>query len=175
MEESSKESAYDTLRTVRQRCRRRLQDQKRQMNQNREANLVVKTAKAQGATERKPTPVAKPLSAAVSRDGPLQEDDNDQGNLTVEPESRRTVMVDFFDAQAPGKCAGNAHRVSIVKDKLHKLVVGPSKGKIHVTRVQYDRRFPQERRVTLSYEGSKAVAIGVLNDKVWRALGWRKG
>ena len=48
-------------------------------------------------------------------------------------------------------------------------------GKVHVIGVGYDKRFPQERRVTLSYEGSKPVAIGVLNDKVWRACGLRSG
>ena len=85
------------------------------------------------------------------------------------------VTVDFFDAHAPGEFAGNAQWISIVQDKLHKLVIGPSQGKVHVTGVQYDKRFPQERRVTLSYEGSKAVAIGVLNDKVWRAFGWKSG
>ena len=84
------------------------------------------------------------------------------------------VTVDFFDAQESGRFAGNAHWITIVQDRLHKLVVRPSKGKAHLTRVQYDKRFPQVRRVTLSYEGSKTVAMGVLNDKVWRAFGWRR-
>ena len=165
-EESSDGSAYDTPATFRQRCRRRLQDQKRQMNQNSVANAAAK-AQATGAvnltTTAKPlTPAVKPPTGIAGRGSPVLAEHEKQDEPTRESGSRRSVTVDFFDAQATGRFAGNAHWVSIVQDRLHKLVVGPSKGKVHVTGVQYDKRFPQERRVTLSYEGSKAVAIGVM-------------
>ena len=168
-EESSEGSAFDTPRTFRQRCRGRLQDQTRQMNQNRAANIA---AKAQAAAAVNPTPAAKPSTVAVSSGGSPPAGHKSQDAAVREPGSRRTVTVDLFDTQAPGRFAGNAQWISIVQDRVHKFVVGPSKGKVHVTRVQYDNSFPQERRVTLSYEGSKEVAVGVLNDKVWRAFGW---
>ena len=138
--------------------------------------MPAKAAKAQAVKEVSPTPVAQPRpnTEVSSGDAPAVECSTQDGP-TVGPRSRRSVMVDFFDTYAPGKFAGNALWISLVKRQLHNLVVGSSRGKGHVTGVQYDKRFPQERRVTLSYEGAKAVAIGVLNVQVWRARAWRKG
>ena len=66
-EQSSEGSAYDTPRTFRQRCRKRLQDQKRQMSQNRAANIA---AKAQAAAKVTPTPAPTPPAVTVNSDPP---------------------------------------------------------------------------------------------------------
>ena len=124
---------------------------------------------AKGANQ---TPGTKPrLSVEVSNDNTHVKEHRARDGPTAGPGSQRTVTVDFFDAQASGRFAGNPQWIRIVKERLHKLVKGTSKGKVTVTGVQYDKRFLQQRRVTLSYEGSKAVAIVVLNDKVWKVHG----
>ena len=42
-------------------------------------------------------------------------------------------------------------------------------------RVEYDAKYPQERRLTISYEGSKQGAVGVVNSAMRKAFGWREG
>lgn len=103
--ERSEGSAYDTTRTFRQRWRRRLQDQKKQINQNRDGNMA---AKVQAVDAGNQAPAAKLPGAVASGSAPPPAEQNGQDGPTRGPESRRTVRIDFFDAQAPGRFAGHA-------------------------------------------------------------------